>query len=335
MARITGVTPVWAVAGGRVRIAGSGFVVDGGSLPAVRIGGAAAQVVRASSSLLGVLVPAGETGGSLPVRLDDVPGETVFLDVGAPLATGLHQVDNPVFDAAGNLYLTFSGPRGQQTPVSVFRVRPDAVQEPFVTGIVNATSLAFDPAGRLHVSSRFDGSVYRIDEDGHPDVVASDLGIACGIAFAADGSMFVGDRSGTIFRVAPSGETHPFATLPASVAAFHLAIGGDNELYVSGPTLSSYDSVYRLDSDGRAEPIYSRFGRPQGIAFDAGGDLHVVEALAGASGVYRFRGRGSPEQVLAGDGLIGLAFDPQGGLVVCSNETAYRLDVATRPLRLW
>jgi hypothetical protein len=31
---------------------------------------------------------------------------------------------------------------------------------------------------------------------------------------------------------------------------------------------------------------------------------------------------------LAGSGLIGLAFDRAGGLVVCSNETAYRLAAA-------
>jgi hypothetical protein len=52
-----------------------------------------------------------------------------------------------------------------------------------------------------------------------------------------------------------------------------------------------------------------------------------VEALAGASGVYRVRDDGSVEQVLAGPSLIGMAFDPFGGLVVCSNDTVYRLSV--------
>jgi hypothetical protein len=34
---------------------------------------------------------------------------------------------------------------------------------------------------------------------------------------------------------------------------------------------------------------------------------------------------GPPELVLAGPGLVGVAFPPGGGLVVCSNDTAYRL----------
>ena len=80
-----------------------------------------------------------------------------------PLATGLHQVDNPAFDAAGNLYVTFSGSRGQQPPVSVYKVGRDGARVPFVTDLSNATSLAFDREGRLHVSSRFDGSVHRVD----------------------------------------------------------------------------------------------------------------------------------------------------------------------------
>jgi len=57
----------------------------------------------------------------------------------------------------------------------------------------------------------------------------------------------------------------------------------------------------------------------------------VIEALAGYSGLYRLRLEDGPELVLAGQGLVGVAFDPTGGLVVSSNDTAYRLHVAIRP----
>ena len=55
--------------------------------------------------------------------------------------------------------------------------------------------------GRIYVSSRFEGTVYRVATDGTAEQFATDLGVACGLAFAADGTLFVGDRSGTIFRV--------------------------------------------------------------------------------------------------------------------------------------
>ncbi len=323
--RISAVRPLWAVEGGRLTISGSDFVVDP-VLPRVLIGGAPARLARASGSELTAIVPAGLDGGRTPVRIEDAPGETAYVEIGAPLATGLHQVDSPAFDADGNLYVTFSGSRGQQGPVAIFLVRPDGSREPFVSDLANPTSLAFDREGRLHVSSRFEGTVHRIDRQGGATVVASDLGVACGIAFAADGTLFVGDRSGAIHRVL-NGRPSVFAAIPPSVAAFHLAFGPDGWLYVTAPTLGARDSVYRVSPKGQVEVFYSGFGRPQGLAFDARGDLHVVDALAGASGVYRLKVDPPvrPEQLVAGGSLVGLAFDPLGGVVLVSSETAFRL----------
>ena len=323
--RVAAIHPLWAIEGGRITVAGTDFPIDRPQLPEVRIGETPARVVYASPVAISAIVPAGLEGGPTTVRIEGVAGETGFIDVAAPFATGLHQVDNPVFDRDGNLYVTYSGTRGQQVPVSIFRVRPNGTRESFSSGIVNPTSMALDPAGRLYVSSRFEGTVYRVAPDGSADVFANDLGVPCGLAFASDGTLYVGDRSGTIFRVNPDGQATTFAALPASVAAFHLAFGPDETLYVTGPTLSSYDSLYRIDRGGQVTTQYHRFGRPQGVAFDPRGDLHVVEALAGMSGVYRVPEAGNPELVLAGPALVGLAFDTQGGCVVSSNDTAFRL----------
>jgi len=323
-ARVTAIHPQAAIEGGRITIHGEGFAVDGPFLPEVRIGDARARIVYASSTGLGAMVPAGLEGGRATVRVAGAT-DTTHLDIASPFATGLHQVDNPVFDRDGNLYVTYSGTRGQQVPVSIFRVRPNGTRETFSSGIVNPTSLAIDPQGRLHVSSRFEGTVYRVMEDGSAEPFASDLGVACGLAFADDGTLFVGDRSGTIFRVDDKGRASTFASLPASVAAFHLAIGPDHALYVTGPTLSSYDVLYRIERDGTVAATYEAFGRPQGLAFDDDGRLFVVEALAGASGLYRYRPGATPELVLAGPSLVGVAFSPDGVMVVSSNETAYRL----------
>ena len=128
----------------------------------------------------------------------------------------------------------------------------------------------------------------------------------------------------------PDGKSELFASLPPSVAAFHLAVGPNDAVYVTGPTLSPCDAVYRIDQTGAISTIYSGFGRPQGLTFDSAGTLYVVEALAGSSGLYRLRDEGDVEHALAGPVLVGVACDPGGGLVVCSNETVYRLDVNVR-----
>jgi sugar lactone lactonase YvrE len=325
VARVTAVRPVGAIEGGSIAIEGLGFPVDYPEPPEVRIGGVRARVVHASPMRIAAIVPAGLEGGTTAVRVSGVPGDTASIEVAVPFATGLHQVDNPVFDRDGNLYVTYSGTRGQQVPVSIFRVHRNGTRETFSSGVVNPTSMALDPEGRLYVSSRFEGTVYRVLADGSVDTFATDLGVACGLAFAADGTLFVGDRSGTIFRVSPDGQASTFATLPSSVAAFHLAMGPDGMLYVTGPTLATYDSVYRIDRGGAVSTRYTGFGRPQGIAVDDAGTLFVVEALAGMSGLYRLAEGKSPELVLAGPGLVGVAFDPMGGVVISSNETAYRL----------
>jgi sugar lactone lactonase YvrE len=325
-ARVTAVHPRRAIEGGRVTIFGSDFPVDEPLLPDVRVGNLRARVVYASPTRIAALVPSGITeSGLVPVSVGGLPGEKAFLEVAAPFATGLHQVDNPVFDREGNLYVTYSGTRGQQVPVSIFRVRPNGTRETFSSGIVNPTSIAADPQGRIYVSSRFEGTVYRLSADGTAQPYATDLGVACGLAFTPDGTLFVGDRSGTIFKVDSRGHATAFASLPPSVAAFHLAIGKDRSLYVTGPTLSPYDAVYRVDGSGSVTVRSQAFGRPQGLAFDATGTLFVVEALAGASGLYRLPLEGEPELALAAPGLVGVAFDPRGGLVVCSNDSAYRL----------
>jgi sugar lactone lactonase YvrE len=329
-ASITAIRPLWVIKGGRITIEGSGFPIDGPRLPDVRVGGERARVVYASPSAISVVVPELAGGGRTTVRIEGVPGETAYVEVATTLATGLHQVDNPVFDRKGNLYVTFSGTRGQEVPVSIFCVRPNGTRETFSSGIVNPTSMAIDPEGRLYVSSRFEGTVYRVAADGSAVPFATDLGVACGLAFAPDGTLYVGDRSGTIFRVDREGRAEAFAAVPPSVAAFHLALAPDGALHVTAPTLSSYDGIFRIDPGGVMTEPYVGFGRPQGLAFDAGGRLFVVEALAGNSGLYRLSpGAGAPELVLAGPGLVGVAFDPRGGLVVCSNETAYRLPPAS------
>ena len=333
MGRLTSVRPLWAIEGGRITLEGDGFPVDP-AVPHVRVGAQPARLAAASSSSLTVLVPDGLDGGSTAIRVDELPGETAFVEIGAPLVTGVHHVDSPAYDRHGNLYVTFSGSRGQQAPVAIFVVRPDGTREPFVTDLANPTSLAFDREGRLYVSSRFDGSVYRVEADGKAALYATDLGVACGLAFGPDGRLYVGDRSGSILRVEENGKAQAIATLPASIAAFHLAFGPGGDLFVSAPTLGTADAIYRVSPAGDVTVFCGGFGRPQGLAFDAAGHLYVVDALAGSSGLYRIRldAPDAPELMLSGGPLIGLAFDPHGGIALAASEVVYRLSIGLRGL---
>jgi sugar lactone lactonase YvrE len=136
----------------------------------------------------------------------------------------------------------------------------------------------------------------------------------------------VGDRQGTIYRIEPNGEPRSFCQIPPSVAAYHLAFSKDGHLFVTGPSLSSVDSIYRVTQEAKVEIFHTGLGRPQGMAFDADDNLYVTEALAGDSGVYRFTPSGDKQCLVASPPLVGLAFDPNGGAMLAGTNAVYHLD---------
>ena len=105
---------------------------------------------------------------------------SIAIDVATLVTGGIHQVSNPAVAADGTIYSTFSGPRGQETPVSVFRIAPDGESKPFLTGIVNATGLAVSPDGYLYISSRNDGTIYRATPEGAMSTFSEGMGVATG-----------------------------------------------------------------------------------------------------------------------------------------------------------
>jgi sugar lactone lactonase YvrE len=332
---ITAVQPRWALPGGRVLLEGRDLPLRPDGPPEVRVGGDRAHVVSASVTRLRIVVPPTVEGGTLAIAINgEVSDGRAAVEVAHPLATGVHQVDSPAFDGLGRLYVTQSGTRGSKAAVPLFRVARDGTREPIAVDIANPTSLALGPDGAMYVSSRFESTVYRLTSDDRAEVYASELGVPTGLAFGRDGVLFVGDRSGSVFRVSPDRRVDVFATLPSSVAAFHLAVGPDDALYVTAPTLASHDPVYRITPTQAVHTVSDGFGRPQGLAFDKSGSLYVVDALAGAAGLYRLDQAAArpPELVLAAPNLIGLAFDPAGGLVLASHDTIWRLDIDAAPL---
>jgi len=333
---ISAIRPGWAVPGAAVSIDGVHLPLPAEGPPHVLVGALDARVTTASHRTVRVVVPPESEGGTLAVRIDELPGETVYLEVAGVLVSGIHQVDSPVFGRDGRLYCTVSGGRGTKAAVPLFRITAEGAREPIAVELANPTSMAVGPDGHLYVSSRFDGQVHRLLDDDRLELYATDLGTATGLAFGSDGSLYVGDRSGTILRVAPDRQVETFASIPASVAAFHLAMGPDDTLYVTAPTLATHDVVYRVTRDRLVDVIYAGFGRPQGLAFDSTGALYVVDALAGAAGLYRLDPSATqpvPELIVTAPSLVGVAFDPAGGLILASADTVWRLDCPLRPLR--
>jgi sugar lactone lactonase YvrE len=323
--QIAQVSPPAAIAGGEFQIQGRGFAKT--DRPRVIIGEVAAPIIISSDSFLIVRVPEGVSDGELVIQNGEQASQAWTCDIGIPIADNLHPVGNPAVDTFGNVFTTFSGSRGQKVPVAVYKIDLNYSVKPFINDLMNATGLAFDPQGLLYISSRFDGVIYQVTPNGNMSVFVEGMGVATGLAFDEDNNLYVGDRSGTIFKIAPDRQIFVFATLEPSIAAYHLAFGPDRYLYVSGPTTSSFDSVYRVSHTGEVEVFYRGLGRPQGLAFDAENRLYVAASYGGRKGVVRFGPDRKPELFLSGPGIVGMAFTPSRSMVVATTNGLYRVDV--------
>jgi sugar lactone lactonase YvrE len=323
--QITGISPTAAIAGGEFQIRGRGLAKA--ERPKVMIGEIQAPVIIGSDSFLIVRVPEGVSEGNLVIQNGGGAGVSSACGIGIPIADSLHPVANPAVDPKGNIFVTFSGSRGQKTPVSVYKVDAGYNSRPFLSDLMNATGLAFDTEGLLYVSSRYDGTVYQVTKSGSMSVYVEGMGIATGIAFDDAGNLYVGDRSGTIFKISQDRQIYVFATIEPSIAAYHLAFGPDRHLYVAGPTTSSFDSIHRVAPTGEVDVFYRGLGRPQGMAFDADGNLYVAASLGGRRGIVRLNPAAEAELFLSGPGVVGLAFTPSRSVIVATNNALFRLDV--------
>ncbi len=331
--QITGVSPLAAIPGGEIMIRGRGLTEDG-RRPLVRFGDLPGSVLLSSSNRLIVRVPEDVVSRNLTVETGaglSAPASTV---VGVTIAQDLHPVANPALDALGNIFTTFSGTRGQKVTTSVFKIDLNRVMHPFLKEVMNATGVAFDHEGNFYVSSRLEGSIYKVTPSGQRSAYAQGMGVATGIAFDRNENLYVGDRTGTIFKISPDREIFVFATIEPSVAAYHLAFGPAGDLYVTGPTTSSFDHVMRISPAGVVSSFYRGLGRPQGMAFDIAGNLYVTASLEGRRGVVRLTLDAHAELVVSGYDLVGLAFGRHGSMILATHGSLVDLPLGIEGMPL-
>jgi len=323
--KVKEIRPGAAVPGGIIRVEVEGL--SGVTDLRVEIGEVEAQFLGASPSALTLKVPEGGSGNAVVVYQRQGRARS-SLKLARLVAQELYSVANPVVDAQGFVYCAFSGARGEKVPFSVYVIDPDGNKQPFLTEIVNATGLAIGPDNLLYITSRHTGTVYRSSFDKQLEKYIDGLGLATGIVFDADGNLILGDRGGSVYRISPDRQMSLLCELEPSVSAYHLAAAPDGSILVSGPTLSTQDSIYRVSKDGKVELVFKGLGRPQGMAFDRGGNLQVAASFQGKKGIYTFK-NGTPEWTISGPMLIGLAYTPaKDRLYLVDSSNLYAMDLA-------
>src|ERR1041385_3102420 len=164
---VTGIDPTAGIGGGEIIVRFAGVTPEHLARLEVRIYGETAHLVAVNTKPALAVVPDLVSGRPVEVSVMMDP-ETrsnesdVHLLIGRRVAGGLHLVTNPAFDPTdGSLCVTRSGSRGEHVPITIFRVATEGLEE-FSADITNPTAMAFDRTARMFVTSRLDGTVYRI-----------------------------------------------------------------------------------------------------------------------------------------------------------------------------
>ena len=159
-------------------IRGSGLAPRVGPRPNVYFGEADAGLMLVTENRVIVRVPDGASDGT--VRVANGNGESAPhpVSIGLQIADNLHPIGNPAVDLEGNIYVTFSGPRGEPVPVSLYKVTANYNVKPFVTTLVNPSGLALDRFSNLYVSCRHDGTIHKITPEGRAEQWIEGMGIA-------------------------------------------------------------------------------------------------------------------------------------------------------------
>ncbi|MFT5891344.1 MAG: sugar lactone lactonase YvrE [Dokdonia sp.] len=150
--------------------------------------------------------------------------------------------DSMVFDADGNLYgSNFIG-------TTVYKITPDGVATPFITGLENPNGLAFDDDGNLFLSEFSASRINKYDSNGNLLESFTINGLPSGLtrAFEGDAMIFTNVSNNSVNRLDADGtitEIYQGAPLNAPVG---LTYDEDGVLYVGNFTGRE---IYKLVGD--------------------------------------------------------------------------------------
>ena len=335
---IVSINPPHAIPGGEITIECKGFGVGSDGTHGCTVDGDVCRIIAASSRRIIAIAPAvaGTVEANVNLVADGRQSESFQMFVGEKLIDEMHIVANPAIDPKDDsLVVTRSGSRGESLPHTLYRLEADGYIDEMPVSVMNPTGIAFNATGEMFVTNRSDGWVVQIERGEEAITYAAGLGVATGLAFDVEDVLYVGDRSGTIYKVPEPGFIETFAVLEPLVSAYHMAFGPDGRLYVTAPGLTSHDSVHAIDADGAVSTYFRGLGRPQGLAFDVDGNLYIAACYKGRYGVVRLTPEAaSAEMFVAGMNVVGVCFTRAGDMIVATADAAYSLPLGIQGLIL-
>jgi sugar lactone lactonase YvrE len=324
--KIISINPPYAISGGEVLINCEGFQAGSADEYGCYFDGQAARIVGASKSRVMAIVPDDFDTTKVEIHLENGGDRSASKNivVGKKLADDLHIVANPAIDPKDDsVILTRSGSRGQQLPAPLFRLEKDGTLDEMPAEILNPTGIAFDADGQLFVTARAYGEVCRVSRDEEVVPFASEMGIATGIAFDKNGQMYVTSRM--------DGSVYRVTPFNEAVAfasnlgvATGIAFDRQGRMYIGDRT----GTIHSINSIGESEEWthLEPSVAAYHLAFGADGALYVTgPTVSSHEAVMRVDEDGDVDIFFRGLGRpSGLAFDRDGNLYVAASYRGQR-----------
>lgn len=232
---------------------------------------------------------------------------------------------SPVADEEGNVYFIDLKELQDNKQSVIYRYNPKTEsREIFISGIPAPTSLAyFDKV--LWVTGMIDRKLYRCIAPGEYEVFAQGLGSVFGLAVNSLGEIFVGDQTGSLFKVDSTGKASFYATLPETFKGYHFAFSETDELFVSIPSSVGKNFIYKVTTDQKAEPYLETMNILGALAFSPDGRLYWIENSREEGAVFRMNPDGEAEKVISAGFLLGLNFNQAGDILLTDLHNLYQV----------
>jgi M6 family metalloprotease-like protein len=253
-------------------------------------------------------LPAISPAGAVPIQLEVAdPGARSVIGTELPWGWGLAVESGRLYQASFGRDALSLRPRPRllrlasqsNTPETLAQIQAEAVFAP-VAG----------PHGSVYLLGRTadQNQIFRIDDDGSADLVASIPGAApaYGAARLPDGRLLVADWSGRVSQVTPDGRVLPWIELGRNV--YQITVGGEGAVYAAAHS----GNLLRLDLTGRLTTISTGFGTGKLVTVTTAPDGAVFAAERGGLGrILRITPDGGSSEVarIAGAEFYGLAAD--------------------------
>ncbi len=195
------------------------------------------------------------------------------------------------FDAADNLFVL--SPSGEyHVSGTILKFSPNGSRSTFATGLGLPYSLAIDPSGNLFVSDWDTGSIYKLSPKGEKSTFATTEIVAKIVACDQAGDLVAGvPLKHSVFKYEPGGARSDFAV---GITTHALAVDKAGNVYVG----DTGNTIFKFTPTGAKSDFAKVTTSPRSFAFDASGNLFVVESFSGA--ISKFAPDGVQSVFLAG-----------------------------------